>query len=182
MSANRSYSFGEYTLDLARGSVLKSGADVKLRPESFEVLRLLVERHGQLVTKDELLDAVWGRTVVSEGSIVQCLIDVRRAIGDESQQMIKTVLRRGYIFDVPVTVSDGALQEQAVDERSPAPPRSQSGLRSLRQGLFAAALISLAPVAIWLGLESRGTDAIPPIERGGARTPHNSIACFPSRT
>jgi DNA-binding response OmpR family regulator len=49
---------------------------VKLRPKSFEVLRLLIERHGQLVTKDDLLDAVWGRTVVTEGSIVQCLIDV----------------------------------------------------------------------------------------------------------
>ena len=82
MSASRSYSFGEYTLDLARGALLRSGADVKLRPKSFEVLRVLVERHGRLVTKEELLDAVWGRTVVTEGSIVQCLIDVRRAIGD----------------------------------------------------------------------------------------------------
>ena len=44
---------------------------------------------------------------------MQCLIDVRRAIGDESQQMIKTVPRRGYIFDLPVTLSDGALQELA---------------------------------------------------------------------
>ena len=114
VSENRTYSFGEYTLDLARGALLRSGADVKLRPKSFEVLRLLVERHGRLVTKEELLDAVWGRTVVTEGSIVQCLIDVRRAIGDESQQMVKTVPRRGYIFDLPVTRSDGAPQETPV--------------------------------------------------------------------
>ena len=192
MSENRTYSFGDYTLDLARGALLRSGADVKLRPKSFEVLRVLVERHGRLVTKEELLDAVWGRTVVTEGSIVQCLIDVRRAIGDESQQMVKTVPRRGYIFDLPVTLSDGTAQETRVavtlsapqesgseDRPSATAPQAQSRLRSLRQGLFAAALISLVPFAIWWGLESRGTDATPPVERVPAQAPHNSIAVLP---
>jgi len=192
VSENRTYSFGEYTLDLARGALLRSGADVKLRPKSFEVLRVLVERHGRLVTKEELLDAVWGRTVVTEGSIVQCLIDVRRAIGDESQQMVKTVPRRGYIFDLPVTLSDGTAQETRVavtlsapqesgseDRPSATAPQAQSRLRSLRQGLFAAALISLVPFAIWWGLESRGTDATPPVERVPAQAPHNSIAVLP---
>ena len=148
MSASRSYSFGEYRLDLARGTLLKAGADVKLRPKSFEVLRLLIERHGQLVTKDELLAAVWGHTVVTEDSIFQCLIDVRRAIGDESQQMIKTVPRRGYIFDVPVTVSDAASRDYGVTVsgiaapereaagRSSAPSPPQSGPRLLRNGLL----------------------------------------------
>ena len=82
MLSRRSYAFGDFTLDLARGALLKAGADVKLRPKSFEVLRQLVERHGQLVTKDELLDAVWGQTIVTEGSLTQCLLDIRRAIGD----------------------------------------------------------------------------------------------------
>jgi len=191
MSASRSYSFGEYRLDLARGALLKSGADVKLRPKSFEVLRLLIERHGQLVTKDELLDAVWGHTVVTEDSIFQCLIDVRRAIGDESQQMIKTVPRRGYIFDVPVTVSDAASHEYGVTVsdiaapereaagRSSAPSRPQSGPRLLRSGLLAAAFISLVPVVIWWGLEGRGKEAAPPVERSAAQAPHNSIAVLP---
>jgi TolB-like protein/DNA-binding winged helix-turn-helix (wHTH) protein len=191
MSTSRSYTFGEYRLDLARGALLKSGADVKLRPKSFEVLRLLIERHGQLVTKDELLDAVWGHTVVTEDSIFQCLIDVRRAIGDESQQMIKTVPRRGYIFDVPVSVSDAASREYGVTvsdiaapEREvagrssgPSPPRS--GPRLPRSGLLAAAFISLVPVAIWWGLEGRGKEAAPPVERSAAQAPHNSIAVLP---
>jgi adenylate cyclase len=191
MSARRSYSFGEYTLDLARGALLQSGADVKLRPKSFEVLRLLIERNGQLVTKDELLDAVWGRTVVTEDSIIQCVIDVRRAIGDESQQMIKTVPRRGYIFDVPVTVSDAASRDYGVTVsgiaapereaagRSSAPSPSQSGPRLLLKGLLAAALISLVPVVIWWGIEGRGKEAVPPVERSAAQAPHNSIAVLP---
>jgi TolB-like protein/DNA-binding winged helix-turn-helix (wHTH) protein/Tfp pilus assembly protein PilF len=179
MSTNHSYSFGEYTLDLTRGALLRSGADVRLRPKSFEVLRLLIERHGELVTKDELLDAVWGRTVVTEGSVVQCLRDARRAIGDESQQMIRTVPRRGYVFALPVAVSDGATQECALVAPASAPPRAPSSMRGLRQGLFATLLISLVPVAIWWGFVSRGTDAVPPAEYGATRPPHNSIAVLP---
>ena len=113
MPTHRSYSFGEHTLDISRGALLKDGADVRLRPKSFQVLRLLVERHGELVTKDELLDAVWGRTVVTEGSITQCLIDIRRALGDEAQQIIRTVPRRGYLFDIPVVTSKGVEASSA---------------------------------------------------------------------
>ena len=109
MPANRSYSFGEYTLDLKRGALLRTGVDVKLRPKSFEVLRLLLERHGRLVTKDELLNAVWGHAVVTDGAVGQCLVDLRRVIGDESQQVIRTVPRRGYIFDFPVVASEDAV-------------------------------------------------------------------------
>ena len=65
----RVYSFGDFTLDLERGALQKCGADVRLRPKSFEMLCYLVENHGRLVSKDELLNAVWGRTVVTEGSI-----------------------------------------------------------------------------------------------------------------
>jgi DNA-binding winged helix-turn-helix (wHTH) protein len=201
LSGSRSYSFGEYTLDLVRGALLKSGVDVKLRPKSFEVLRLLIERNGQLVSKDELLDSVWGRTVVTEGSIAQCLIDVRRAIGDESQKMIRTV-RVGVPLRRSVTASDaappehragsdGVLTKPAVAasvgghwnmaERSLAPhPLSTFRLRSLRQGLLAAALISLVPVVIWWGIGCRGTTRSRPVERAVAQpAPQNSIAVLP---
>src|SRR5207237_5184586 len=99
----RIYSFGDFTLDLERGALQKCGADVRLRPKSFEMLCYLVENHGRLVSKEELLNAVWGRTVVTEGSIAQCLIDIRRALGGKSQSLIRTVPRRGYIFDAPVS-------------------------------------------------------------------------------
>ena len=102
MTTSPIYSFGEFILDFRRGALFKAGAEVKLRPKSFEVLRVLIERHGQLVSKDQLLDAVWGRTVVTEGAITQCLIDIRRALGDHSQQRVRTVPKRGYIFEGPL--------------------------------------------------------------------------------
>jgi TolB-like protein/DNA-binding winged helix-turn-helix (wHTH) protein/Tfp pilus assembly protein PilF len=99
----REYSFGEFTLDLERGFLRRCGEEVVLRPKSFEVLTYLVEHHGRLVTKDVLTEAVWPDAAVTDNSLTQCIVEVRRALGDDSQQLIRTVARRGYIFAVPVT-------------------------------------------------------------------------------
>ena len=105
-SSHRQYSFAEFTLDVDRGSLLSNGVDVKLRPQSYKLLRYLVERPGRLVSKEEILKEIWGGTAVTDGSVVQALLDIRRAIGDRSQDIIRTVPRRGYIFDVPVKKHD----------------------------------------------------------------------------
>jgi len=106
-ASHRTYSFGEFTLDVDRGALLSAGEDIKLRPKSFEVLSYLVQHHGRLVSKDELLDAIWGSTVVTEDSVTQCLIDIRRALHDQSQKTIRTVPRRGYVFEVAVKMGGG---------------------------------------------------------------------------
>src|SRR5207249_10021593 len=81
----------------------RGGEEVSLRPKAFEVLTYLVERHGRLVTKSELLEAVWPDAAVTENSLAQCLLEIRRALADDSQQIIRTVARRGYLFAAPVT-------------------------------------------------------------------------------
>ena len=181
MAVNRNYSFGEYTLDLKRGALLRAGADVKLRPKSYDVLRLLIERHGQLVTKDELLSAVWGHAVVTDGSVGQCLIDVRRAIGDESQQVIRTVPRRGYIFDSPVVESDIAVRAddtQAPSSASqPTQARTSLGQRALLPAGLAALMV-IGGVVAW-GITTREKNAIAPLQSGAVHAPRNSIAVLP---
>ena len=81
---------------------MREGREVKLRPKSFACLKYLVENRGRLVTKEELIQAVWPDSFVTDDSLVQCLIDVRRALGDDSLSYIKTVPRRGYLFDTEV--------------------------------------------------------------------------------
>jgi DNA-binding winged helix-turn-helix (wHTH) protein/Tol biopolymer transport system component len=66
------------------------------------VLVYLIERHGRLVSKRELTDAVWPDTAVMDNSLAQCLVEIRRALADESQQLIRTVARRGYVFTASV--------------------------------------------------------------------------------
>jgi DNA-binding winged helix-turn-helix (wHTH) protein/tetratricopeptide (TPR) repeat protein len=75
---------------------------IKLRPKSFEVLKYLVENSGRLISKDELISAIWVDASVTDDSLVQCLKDIRHALCDETQQIIKTVHGRGYIFDTEV--------------------------------------------------------------------------------
>jgi DNA-binding SARP family transcriptional activator/tetratricopeptide (TPR) repeat protein len=98
--------FDGFVIDLARGCLRRHGADVKLRPKSFEVLQFLAENHGRLLSKEEIMSAVWRDAFVTDNSLVQCLIEIRRVLGDGPQTIIRTVPRRGYIFDVAVTASD----------------------------------------------------------------------------
>jgi DNA-binding winged helix-turn-helix (wHTH) protein/Tol biopolymer transport system component len=101
--ARRQYRFGEYQLDLEHASLKRGGEDVVLRAKSFDVLAYLVERPGRLVTKTELIDAVWRDVAVADNSLAQCILEIRRALDDEAQQLIRTVARRGYIFEAAVT-------------------------------------------------------------------------------
>jgi DNA-binding SARP family transcriptional activator len=95
--------FDGFVIDLARGCLRRHGVDVQLRPKSFGVLRFLAENHGRLLGKEEIISAVWKDAFVTDNSLVQCLIEIRRALGGDSQTIIRTVPRRGYIFDVVVT-------------------------------------------------------------------------------
>ena len=106
--SHRTQSFDGFTLDLTRGCLLRGTQEIKLPPKPFDALKYLVENPGRLISKAELIQAIWPDTAVTDDSLVQCLMEVRRALGDEAQQIIKTVPRRGYIFDKEVS-ENGAI-------------------------------------------------------------------------
>jgi adenylate cyclase len=99
---HRGWRFGEFLLDEDRVALLRQGEEISLRSKSFEVLLLLVAHQGILVTREELLTAVWPNVVVSDDSLTQCLIDIRRALGDHERTLIRTVTGRGFIFEPSV--------------------------------------------------------------------------------
>jgi predicted ATPase/DNA-binding winged helix-turn-helix (wHTH) protein len=99
------YQFGEFTLDVARGCVLKAGQEIKLRPKVYEALKYLVEHPGRLIGKQELIQAMWPDAFVTDDSLVQCTVELRRALDDRAQKLLKTVPRRGYVFSAPVIKS-----------------------------------------------------------------------------
>ena len=96
------YQFGEFTLDVVRGCVHKAGEEIKLRPKVYETLKYLVENPGRLIGKQELMKAVWPDAFVTDDSLVQCTLELRRALDDRGQQLLKTVPRRGYLFKAEV--------------------------------------------------------------------------------
>lgn len=111
--------FGGFRLDLGRSALLgPSGAEVPLRPKAFDVLRHLVENAGRLVPRDELLGAVWAEVFVTDDNVTQCVAEVRRALGQDASRLLRTVQRRGYLFEAEVS------HEEA---RSQAAPEQESG-------------------------------------------------------
>ncbi len=89
------YAFGDCELDEVRFELRRHGTAVPLEPKTFDVLAYLVKSPDRVVSKDELLDAVWPRQVVSESVLPKCVAAVRRIIGDAA---IRTVHGRGYRF------------------------------------------------------------------------------------
>lgn len=104
-SSSPVYRFGDFTLDVARGCVLRDGREIKLRPKVYATLNYFVENPGRLISKQELMTAVWPDAFVTDDSLVQCTLELRRALDDGAQELLKTVPRRGYLFTAQVIQS-----------------------------------------------------------------------------
>ena len=106
------YRFGEFALDTLRAELSSAGKEVPLRRQSFDVLVHLLQKPHRIVSKDELLDAVWGDKVVTDGALKHCLMEIRAVIGDRDRTVIRTVPRRGYILEAPVTKESVAADDR----------------------------------------------------------------------
>lgn len=92
------YRFGQFELQARDHVLTRAGARVPLSPKAFDLLRLLVERHGHVVGKRELLDALWPDTFVEEANLSVQVAAARKALGADGAGLIETVARRGYRF------------------------------------------------------------------------------------
>jgi Tol biopolymer transport system component/DNA-binding winged helix-turn-helix (wHTH) protein len=100
------HEFGRFRLDSAERLLLRSGQPVSLTPKAFDLLVYLVERHGRLVTKQELMRALWSETFVEEANLTYTVSALRKALGEregQDEQLIQTVPTRGYRFVASVT-------------------------------------------------------------------------------
>ncbi|MFM9942631.1 MAG: winged helix-turn-helix domain-containing protein [Hyphomicrobiaceae bacterium] len=92
---------GTFTLDMAQLRLLGPSGSIELRPKTFEVLRHLAENPGRVISKDELLEAVWPDVTVTDDVITHCISEARRAMGADGLTLIETVPRRGYMLVPP---------------------------------------------------------------------------------
>jgi len=98
-AATAVYEFEGFRLEIAEQRLLKDGLSVALAPKEFDTLALLVERHGRLVTKQELLGHVWAGTFVSDETLAQRISCLRKVLARHSPtDCIETVPKRGYRF------------------------------------------------------------------------------------
>jgi adenylate cyclase len=137
--------FGSFILDLDRLCLRGPAGEIDLRPKSFEVLRYMVQHSGRVVAKDELMATVWSDVTVTDDSLTRCISEVRRAIGDEGQRILKTVPRRGYLLDAPVIPDRNSATAAAGETARSRVPRGEretdwSEAADLTDGPFIAVL------------------------------------------
>jgi adenylate cyclase len=91
--------FGGFTLDNHR-DVLRSpdGQEIALRPKALQLLCLLVENAGEVIDRDRIMRSVRPEVTISDDGITQCVRDIRRALGDEAQRIVRTLPKRGYVL------------------------------------------------------------------------------------
>jgi DNA-binding winged helix-turn-helix (wHTH) protein/Tfp pilus assembly protein PilF len=114
------YQFGAFHFDLVAYRVARGPAPLDLTPKLLDLLLYFLERPATLVTKEELLDALWSGANVTENALAQAVSELRQALGDDAAapQFIRTVARRGYRFIAPVT---------AISDRQPTPYPGTAG-------------------------------------------------------
>jgi DNA-binding winged helix-turn-helix (wHTH) protein len=100
------YRFGQMALDSRKRTLSRADSPASLTPKAFDVLLFLAQNPNRLVTKEELLQAVWGDTFVEEGNLKQYISHLRKALGDNSEdlRLIVAIARKGYQFTADVTV------------------------------------------------------------------------------
>lgn len=157
--------FGVFDLDFATGELHKRGVRVRLPKQSIEILQLLVERPGELVSRSEIQRRLWpnGEVVEFEHSINAAVRRLREVLGDSavSPHMIETISGRGYRLLVPVQALGNGDQVAgpAVSREVPAQPR-MGFWRSPARALIAAALGAAALLYVAVALAGNGIAAI----------------------
>ena len=116
--------FGEYGLDIERRELRRGAEPVALEPQVFDLLVYLVRNRGRVVSKDDLIDGVWGGRIVSDSALTSRLNAARRAVGDSgaTQRVIRTVPRRGVRFIGEVNEDGEPEARVEVAHAAPEPP------------------------------------------------------------
>ena len=167
------YEFDKFRLDAQSRVLRRGGAAVSLTPKTFDVLLLLVQNAGRIVTKDELMKAVWPDSFVEESNLTQTIFMVRKALDETAdRRYILTVQGQGYRFLVPVTetANSGAETEapeietpvpppdaeSAPEIQLPSPPRHERDLRSAVIASAGVALVVIVASTLWIWRSPHG--------------------------
>jgi len=116
--------FGDYTLDTNRRELCRRSQPIAVEPQVFDLLVYLIEHRDRVVSKDDLIDAVWAGRIVSDSTLASRINAARKAIGDsgEKQELIRTIARKGLRFVGEVRLTDieladpGALSPDQIRE------------------------------------------------------------------
>src|SRR3569832_1919720 len=112
--------FAGFEFDAQQVALRRPGGEiVRLRPKPLNMLQFLITNAGRVVTKQELMEAVWPNVHVGEDSLFQCIREIRSAIGDDRRQLIKVISGRGYLFNADTTRTETATDSTPTSAAAP---------------------------------------------------------------
>src|SRR5688500_12423589 len=156
------FEFGPFQLDVGERVLRREGEILALTPKAFETLLVLVENHGRLVGKEDLMKRLWPESFVEESNLAQQIFTLRKTLGDDKDgnQYIETVPKRGYRFRAPVTSLTPAAVVPASEPDAAGPVPS----RTLRAAGFGWLILiaGLSLIVYWGWRASRPVAAPPP--------------------
>ncbi len=120
---NHNFEFGEFLLDTQEKVLLRDGKPLPITPKAFQLLFVLLEKHGHLVEKDELMKSVWADSFVEEGNITFTIGLLRKLLEDDTKnsRFIETVPRRGYRFIAKVQRVKAENEKSEIANEASAP-------------------------------------------------------------
>lgn len=119
LQTNHLYEFGPFRLDTRERLLARANVTIPLAPKAFDLLLVLIERHGHLLDKEELLQAVWPDSFVEESNLSSYIALIRKTLGEgeSGQRYIETVPKRGYRFVAEVREARSAEEEVLIPEQ-----------------------------------------------------------------
>lgn len=133
---NNLYEFGDFRFNADNNSLWRGNDLIQLTPKALELLSVLLEHEGEIVSKQEIFDRVWSETFVEDGVLTQNIYSIRQALetaGDENQ-LIENVARRGYRIKIPVTVISNTTNLGSSVQPSFAPDKKHGNFEEIRTG------------------------------------------------
>lgn len=154
--------FAGFALDQQRVELrAPDGATMKLRPKAFEMLRLFATNPGRVLSKQELMEAVWPNVYVSEDSLFQCIREIRTSLGDDQRQIIKLASGGGYVFTADVTtqaavpISVQAAPDASAEQAPPTDANTPVSQTAKQESSTAAAPLPVNSQTTFFGLRKR---------------------------
>jgi TolB-like protein/DNA-binding winged helix-turn-helix (wHTH) protein/Tfp pilus assembly protein PilF len=126
------YEFDDFRIDVAHLMLYRRGAEIPLVPKAVETLLALIERRGKIVSKDELLEAVWPDTVVEESNLFLYLSHLRKTLGThkDGSPYVETLRRRGYRFNGDVHLVEESVEDKNYELRVDEFEQSRANIQS----------------------------------------------------
>ncbi len=144
------YRFEDYLFDVTRRELLRGTEPVAIEPQVFDLLAFLIRHRDRVVSRDDLIDGVWGGRIVSESTLASRINAARRAIGDDgtAQRLIKTVSRKGFRFLGAVESTEGSGKPEESHASASVPPQTIGFCRTSDGVNIAVAMAGNGPLLV----------------------------------